>query len=42
MIRSGGREFDELVEAVVAVESVGVVMNEGGGWNDGGACVAST
>ena len=36
VIRSGGKGFDGLVEGVAVVESV--VMNEGGGWNDGGAC----
>ena len=38
MIRSGGRGFVEIADAVAAVESAVVVMNEGGGWNDGGAC----
>lgn len=37
MIRSGGSDFVMADAAVAAVWSVGVVMKDGGGWNDGGA-----
>jgi hypothetical protein len=38
VIKSGGRDFDGLVEVVPVVELAGGVVKEGGGWNEGGAC----
>ncbi len=37
VIRSGGSDFAIVAEVAVVVESDVVVMNEGGGWKDGGA-----